>query len=219
VEALARAQKHWQQREAAGASRPAPTIALAREAGCPGTSVAQEVGARLGWPVYDHELLERIAQEMGLRVRLVESLDERRQSWLLESMQALSSGKVVSEASYVHHLAQTLMSLAAHGKCLIVGRGAVQVLPPETTLRVRLIGQLKDRIAAFAARFGLSAQEAARKVEETDRERVGFIKRHFQKDPTDLVQYDLILNTSRWSVPECTDLVVQAVRHLEKKLA
>src|SRR5262249_35408109 len=116
TEALARAQSHWQaQGEEARNAAHAITMALTREAGCPGPSVGREVGTRLGWPVYDHELLERIAQEMGLRVSLLESVDERRRSWLLESVEALSTAPNVSEAAYVRRLAETLLSLGAHG--------------------------------------------------------------------------------------------------------
>ena len=42
-----------------------------------GTCIAREVGNGVGWHVYDHELLERIAQDMGLRTVLLESVDER----------------------------------------------------------------------------------------------------------------------------------------------
>ena len=72
------------QRQAAATRRdrrprtpPAFTITLSREAGTLATSVAQEVGRRLGWQVYDHELLERIAQEMHVRTALLDSVDER----------------------------------------------------------------------------------------------------------------------------------------------
>src|SRR6516165_1938589 len=58
------------------------TVALTREAGTQGTAVAREVGRLLGWNVYDHELLERIAQDMGLRSSLLETVDERQQGWL-----------------------------------------------------------------------------------------------------------------------------------------
>src|SRR5579872_1895390 len=86
-------QRHWEkQRKALGAEMglataptPAFTVALSREAGTQGTAVARELGSRLGWPVYDHELLERIAQEMGVRTALLESVDEKRMSWLLEA--------------------------------------------------------------------------------------------------------------------------------------
>jgi cytidylate kinase len=214
--ALERAQKHWELRRKLAAATAEKTtgitIALTREAGCPGTSVAQEVGIRLGWPVYDHELLERIAQEMGLRVGLLETIDEKRQSWILECLEAFAEMPHVSENTYVRHLAQAVLSLGAHGECIIVGRGAGHILPRETTLRARLVGDLNDRVAAFAARFNLGREEAARKVEETDRERTRFVKDHFHADPADPHQYDLLINTSHWPVPRCADLIVAAVR-------
>jgi cytidylate kinase len=220
AQALEKMQKHWQERrqQAHKPTAPAVTIALTREAGCPGTSVAREVGSRLGWPVYDHELLELIAEEMGLRVNLLESIDERRQSWILESLETFAEARFVSENSYVRHLIQTILSLGAHGQCLIVGRGAAQILPVQTTLRVRLVAEREDRITALAARLGLPRDEAARKVEQTDRERVAFIKDHFQRDPTEIHQYDLVLNTSRWSVADCADLIGRGHQDLQIKL-
>jgi len=220
TEALERAQKHWQKRRQEEAAAPvALTIAIAREAGCPGTSVAREVGARLGWPVYDHELLQIIAEEMGLRVNLLESIDERRQSWILENLATFGEAKFVSESSYVRHLVQTILSLGSHGQCIIVGRGAAQLLPPEPTLRVRLIGRRQDRVTALAARLGIPPTDAQRKVDEIDRERVRFVTDHFQKDPRDVLQYDLLLNTSRWSVSDCADLIVHALHDLQTGLA
>jgi cytidylate kinase len=224
AEGIERAERHWsahhkEPAEGPAGSGPAPTITLAREAGCPGTSLARELGARLGWPVYDHELLEHIAREMGLRVKLVESVDEKRQSWLEEAAESLSSAPGVSENAYVRYLMETVLSLGAHGRCVIVGRGAGHILPPETTLRVRLVGDRDDRVQALARRLGLSRDEAARRVEETDRERVRFVKDHFQKDPTDPHQYDLVLNTSRWSVPECADIVLAVLDRLQRRTA
>ena len=43
------------------------TIAVSREVGTRGSSVAEEVGKLLNWHVYDRDLLENIAHEMGLR--------------------------------------------------------------------------------------------------------------------------------------------------------
>jgi cytidylate kinase len=219
VDALERAQRHWQERHRPGGPGTAPlTIALERQAGAPGTSVAQEVGRRLGWPVYDHELLEQIARESGLRVSLLESVDERRQSWLTEAFQSFAEVPQVTENTYVRHLAQTILSLGAHGSCIIVGRGAGQILPPANTLRVGLIGRREDRIALAAQRRGLQPQDAARWVDETDRQRIAFVKDHFYKDPADKHQYDLLLSVSRWSVTECADLVVQAVHCLAARV-
>jgi cytidylate kinase len=219
TEAVERAQNHWQtrQEQARAGQTHAYTIALARQAGAPGTSVGQEVGRRLGWQVYDHELLEHIAREMGLRVNLLESVDERRRSWLLECLETFATGPSVAASSFVRHLVETVLSLGSHGHCVIVGRGAVQLLPPETTLRVRLVGDLQDRIAAAGARMDLPRDEAARWVETTDRERARFARDHWHVDINEPTLYDLVLNTSRWSVVECADLIVAALRKLEER--
>jgi cytidylate kinase len=215
VEALERAQRLLDQQRRGHAT--GLTVALSREAGTPGTTVARELGARLGWAVYDHELLDRISQETGLRVSLLESVDERRKSWLLESAEALSAGRAVSESGFVRHLMQTMQALGAHGRCVIVGRGSPFILPPATTLRVRLVGERADRIAMAAARFGKSREEAARWVEETERNRDNFVKDHFNKDATDPRYYDLVLNASRWSTAECVEFIVQGLRLLESR--
>ena len=60
------------------------TIALSREAGALGTSVAHELSKRLNWPVYDHELLEELAKDLGVGTRLLEEADEKPASWLQE---------------------------------------------------------------------------------------------------------------------------------------
>jgi cytidylate kinase len=219
TEALVNVSQYWEhQRKRKGAATlrsQAITIALSRQSGVLGTSTAREVGARLGWRVYDHELLERIAGEMKLRTSLLESVDEKSRSWLQECMEAFAAVPSVTEAAYVHHLVQTVFSLASHGECVIVGRGAAQILPAESTMRVRLVAPLEWRIAALGRRLDISRKSAARQVERIDRERLSFIKNHFNKDATEPGQYDLILNVSRFSVEACAELIVQALHSLK----
>jgi cytidylate kinase len=222
AETLEHRQQHWSRRSQELARErlkvPAVTLAITREAGTPGTSVAREVGVRLDWPVYDHELVEMIAKETGLRTSLLDSVDEHHRPWLLECIEALGSARRLSESGYAVHVFETVVALGTHGHCVIVGRGAAHILPSFNTLRVRLVGLLEDRVASAARQQNLSHEEAARWVEKTDRERTEFVRAHFFKDPTDSRHYDLVLNTSRWSVPECADLIVRAVRQLECRL-
>jgi cytidylate kinase len=132
-------------------------------------------------------------------------------------VEQLAAVPSVSESAYVRHLIETILSLGAHGECVIVGRGAAQILPADTTLRVRLVGALEDRITTLARRLGLSREQAARKVEQMDRERRAFIRDHFQKDVTDPRGYDLVLNCFRWSVDESVELLVGALALLKHR--
>jgi cytidylate kinase len=225
-EGLLRAQLHWQTRQRAEArdeDTAAPvafTIAISREAGAKGGAVAAKLGDRLGWPVYDRELLRHIAEEMGLSERLLDSVDEKRVNWLMTYLQAFASNNAVSPGAYLYTLSKVVLSLAAHGECVIVGRGAAQFLPPEKTLRVRLVAPLDDRIGVMQKRIGLQHEQAARRVESTDLDRTNFVREHFHRDPADPTLYDLILNTSRFTVEECAEIIEQGLRRFQaRKLA
>jgi cytidylate kinase len=223
--ALARAQHQWQARFKAAAMErredgrlvpAAVTIAIAREEGAGGTAIGQKVTERLGWQVYDHELLQRIADEMGLRDSLLRSIDEKGQSWLTVYLQLATSEQAVSEGAYVHELTKVVLALAVHGECVIVGRGAALLLPPEKTLRIRLVAPLEQRIATVQRRHGLTRDAALRRIEETDMARDKFVRRHFHKDPTDPRNYDLVLNTARFGVDKSAELIEKALRGMER---
>ena len=50
------------------------TIAVSREAGSRGTDIARRAGKKLGWQIYNQELLEYIAQEGTFRQDMVDHL-------------------------------------------------------------------------------------------------------------------------------------------------
>ena len=187
--------------------------------------MAQEVGKLLGWHVYDHGLVEKIAQDMGLRTSLLESVDERQQSALLETAEAFLSaprksdwGPLVTESGYVHHLVKTVLALGVHGECVIVGRGAVFILPAATTVRVRLVGPVPERIAVTRARTSASPNvKRQRQVRTMDRERTDFVQDFFQQNPTDPRNYDLVLNASRLSVAPNAELIVETLHRLQAR--
>jgi cytidylate kinase len=177
--------------------------------------VTGQLGARLGWPVYDRELLRKIAEEAGLRGNLVDSVDEKRKSWVASLFEGILSKHPGSEEAYIRHLTRVLLSMAARGECILVGRGAPQVLPAENTLRVRLVAPLADRIRAYGKKHGVSRDEAARKVDEIDKHRTRFVRETFNRDTTDPHGYDLILNTARFSAAECAELIEQALLRVQ----
>jgi cytidylate kinase len=216
AEALMKADAHPAE---AGATTPARafTITLSREVGARGAGVARELGALLGWSVYDNELLQRVAEELNVNVNRLQELDERPGSWLRETVEAFAAAAPVSELAYFRRLLRVVLSLGAQGECIILGRGAGFILPPATTLRVRLCAPLEDRIAHMSRELKVSRDEAARYVVGHDRDRTRFLRDHFRRDPADPLNFDLVLNTSRFSVPGCAALIVEALRRLQHR--
>jgi cytidylate kinase len=188
------------------------TIALSREEGVPVHQLAHELGQTLGWQVYDHELIQLIAKEMGVDVRLLERIDERNVAWLEEAFNSLMEIPAVSAGGFVTALRKTVDRLARMGHCIIVGRGAPHVLPVETTLRVRLIANRRDRIVAVARCKHISHEAAARHIDEVEEQRDRFIRTHFFIDPRDPQNYDLVLNVSHLTIAASVDLLAAALR-------
>lgn len=193
------------------------SVAISREVGAHGTAVALETGRLLGWRVYDHELLEQIAHDLHVGIREVEAADERPGNWLGESIEAFGSRRAVTETSYFVHLRQAMKSLAEIGRCVIVGRGSIHLLPAETTLRVRIQAPLPSRIAAVGRERDCSEKDAARYIELETERRHRFLRDHFQREPADSRNYDLVLDSSRFSVTGCAEMIVQAVHHIASR--
>jgi len=193
------------------------TIAISREAGAQGTQVAREVGRRLHWPVYDNELLEQLARELQVDVRTLENIDERPGSRLVEALEILGSNSTVTEMTYFRRMLKLVFALGERGECVIVGRGAALVLPPATTLRVRMVAEREDRIANIMRDQKLEKAEATRQLDTTDQARRKFIKDHYRKDWNDPLFFDMILNGSRLTVDECAQLVVDALLRMRAR--
>lgn len=198
-------------------SPPAFTITISREAGALGSSVAAEIGRRLGWAVYDQDILDKVAEKLHSSPRRVEEVDERPTSWLADCLGGFLDKGHVGPDAYLRHLFVVVRGLGGAGHCVIVGRGANFLLPPETTLRVRLVASQEARANAVAERVGMPMDEAAEWVENTERERLVFVKKAFRADAADPHHYDLVLNTTRLSVEDAADFILDALRRLQRR--
>jgi hypothetical protein len=208
-------QRHplWQAAREPRSERPkALTVAISREAGAPGMEVAREIGKRLDWPVYDRELIDLIAQQSGLRSELLDTVDEHDRNWLVEAVASFKRRDEISSAGFVHHLVHVLGALAAHGRCIVVGRGAAACLPRATTLRLRVVADLGDRVHRIAREQQLSEDEALDVVQRTDRERTKFVANHFHRDIHDVHNFDLVVNASRLTPATCAELAIKALQ-------
>jgi cytidylate kinase len=210
--------RHGDQGDRAPAARPAPfaarslTIALSREAGARGGTISQRVGRKLGWGVYTQEMLEYIAQEEAHIENILESLPPAGTAWVSARLEALLREQRVSQHPSVRSLARAVLALGVQGEAVLVGRGAGFLLPPASTLHVRVVAPLADRIAYMSQWLRLTLDEAAELVELRDRKRGEFIAMHFHRQPNDIYQYDLLLNSSLLGEDLCVELIVQAAR-------
>src|SRR5207302_11199593 len=65
------------------------TVALSREAGSRGSTIATRAGAKLGWQVYTQELLEYTAQEGNFRQDVLNQLSPEGVDWVEQRLAQL----------------------------------------------------------------------------------------------------------------------------------
>jgi cytidylate kinase len=188
------------------------TIAISREAGARGTTIAQHAGEKLGWEVYSQEMLEYGAQNAALRQDVHDKLSPDAMAWVEARMLQLLDQPNVSHDANIVDLARLVLSLGAQGNVILLGRGAGFLLPSRSTLHVRLIAPLADRVAYMSQWLRLTEEEAAEQVRKRDHRRTDFLSTHFHRKPNDVHVYDLILNTSMFGEDRSADLISAAAK-------
>jgi hypothetical protein len=193
-----------------------PYLLISREKGAGGSALGQLVGKRLGWQVFDKEIVDAIAQKAHVRRELIESLDERDRETIQDAVGQWLHPQPVGRAGYLAHLREILLTLGHQGDVVIVGRGAQYVLPSQFGLRVRMVAPVEERVRRIAGRENLSLKAARVEVESSDRERTRLARRQFGQDSAHPLSHDLTINTAELTVQAAAEVVMTA---LQGKLA
>jgi cytidylate kinase len=193
------------------------TIAISREAGARGGTIGRRIGRALGWPVYDQELLEFVLQDGTVDQDIGEGLGADAAEWVERRLSELAA-EGLHAPDTIATMARVSLVLGARGNVVLIGRGAGYLLPRRSTLHVRLIAPLEDRIAYMAQWLRLTVEEARQRVRVRDARRGEFLTTYLRKQPGEVHSYDLILNTSSFGEELSTDLIVQAARAKETLL-
>jgi len=186
-------------------------ITIANDVGGGGGDVGALLGERLGWPVFDREILTAMANEDALRTRLYQAMDERDMSWVEETARSVLHDNF-HKNDYFHRLTETLYCLARQGPAVFVGRASDLILPKSKGLRVKVIVSEQRRIQNFAEHNGLSPKEAARQIERINRDRANFIYKHFHLDLNEPTRFDLLINLERFTASQTVDVILAAAR-------
>lgn len=199
--------------DAVGVPVPASlTLAISREAGSRGASIARRVAQHLGWQVYDHELLNHIAHESSFLDGLLESLPAAARAWAVRQFELFQEQQAPGEDHSLIGLVRAMFALGAQGEVVIVGRGAGFLLPRESTLHARIVAPLPDRIAYLSQWLRLSVGEAADQVRVREQHRAEFLSTCLPRVKDEPHSYDLILNSGTLGEELTANLITQAVR-------
>ena len=108
---------------------------------------------------------------------------------------------------------RVITEAAAHGRAVLVGRGAQALLARRPdALHVYVVASKPWRMKLAVERLGVNPAEVERVVDETDRQRDQYVKLHYGRHRPDVVNYDLVVNTERLGVDGAAALIVAEAR-------
>ncbi len=204
----------------------APVITLTRQYASGGSDIAQLVAQRLGWEVIDNEFVDEVARRAGLPATEVAQKEERAPGLLERLARTLTVASPemfmttatvpqveADEAAIVKLTERVIAEAAAHGRMVLVGRGAQALLAQRPdALHVYVVASKPWRVKLAIERLGVDPANADKVVDETDRQRDQYVKSYYGRARQDVVNYDLVVNAARLGIEGAAALIVAEAR-------
>ena len=188
-----------------------PVITISKEPGAGGNLLAQEIAERLDLDLFNRDIIKEIAESAKISASVIETLEKERLSGVEDFISSLVNKHYLYPGLYLEHLMKVVCTIAEHGRAVIVGRGANFILPPKKRFSVRMVAPLEVRIKNIARRFGVSDDEAKRRIIQRESRRRAFVRQSFNADISDPIHYDLTINTGNLSMTSAVEAVIGAV--------
>lgn len=207
---LARQRKKVEQ-QAELARKASYVVTVSRGYGSLGSRFAGTLAERLGVRCCDRVILEEVARRADVDIGLMEKLEENVRLFKAEPWKEFFTGKSYQKERYLHHLVKVILNISVGGG-VILGRGAHMILGPVRAFRIRVVGTPDTCAGRIAEREHLDLDSARKLVRTVDNQRDEYMKQLYGTDIEDCSNYDLVMNSDRFDVPQMVEIVLYGMR-------
>src|SRR3990172_6078700 len=189
-----------------------------------GEEVGRTVAKELGFRYADEEIIVEAAQQAGVSPETVAQAEHTPGlvTRILESMGRVPidpegwsahAALLAATPGYETLIVRVVQETATAGNVVIVAHGAsIPLAGASGLLRVLVTGSPAARAERLVREAGMGKAEARKAIDESDRQRRGYLRRFYnlrQELPT---HYDLVVNTDILTPPLAARLVLAAAR-------
>jgi cytidylate kinase len=190
-----------------------PIITISRDPGSGGKPIAEAVAKKLKFNFYDQELIKEVAKSAKARQEIIKEIDEKQRSLVEDFIHDTINPEYISEERYMKNLLKVIIYINQRGKAVILGRGSNFMVPAAFALRVRVTAPYRVCVARAVRYENVPYQKAREIINKVTDERAAFVKQYFGKNIRDSKYYDLTLNTAFMTIPDATQVVIEAFKH------
>jgi len=191
-------------------------ITLSRDYGAGGGDIAAQLAACLSIPVYDQDILDRVAKKAKIASYHLRPHDENVTAGISTFVHSVLTGTGGHLESYRRHLYEVILDLARQDG-ILMGRGAHLILKNQPCFRLRIVGSVESCAERIATRFSLSLPEARHRVIEINEKRHKSILKLFADNLSHpslnhAANFDLILNTDHFRTEDVLPVILLALQ-------
>lgn len=199
-------------------------ITIARGFGSGGKQIGLALSKQLGIPCYESQILSMASNYSGINKDLFFKVDEKLRGYHLIKRLMKSANKddiveptdrsFISDVNLYNIQAKIIKELAKQQSCIIIGKCANHLLRDyDNTVSVYIEAPRAFCVKNVIERLGVTEEEAHRMIYQTDRYRADYYKYYTGGETwTNLVLYDMTLNSDRMGMDKCTELIIQYLK-------
>lgn len=202
-------------------------VTITRSCGSGGSIIANLLAKQLNIKVYDKELLKLASDDSGINERLFAMVDEdTKKSILYKVSKRVYNGELIppesndftSNDNLFNYQAKVLKELAKENSYIVIGRGADYVLRDnKNVIKIFVHANDEECILREMKRLGMERKEAEEWINKTNIYRGIYYRYHTGQKWRDAENYDLILNTSRFSYDECVEIIKMYIKFIQER--
>lgn len=202
-------------------------VTITRSCGSGGSIIANLLAKQLNIKVYDKELLKLASDDSGINERLFAMVDEdTKKSILYKVSKRVYNGELIppesndftSNDNLFNYQAKVLKELAKENSYIVIGRGADYVLRDnKNAIKIFVHANDEECILREMKRLGMERKEAEEWINKTNIYRGIYYRYHTGQKWRDAENYDLILNTSRFSYDECVEIIKMYIKFIQER--
>ena len=203
-------------------------ITIGREYGSGGKYIGERLAEELNLKLYDKELLNKVAEESGMDLNILEQMDEKQEEcfWYTFAMSLYQQDsldtltEIPSNEKIFIEQSKIIEELSNKEDCIIIGRCSNVILKNKpNVLNVFIYSSELDFKVKRKMQYGNfeSELEAIKAIEKIDKERETYYKYFTKKNWGDRNSYDLMIDTSKIGVDKAVELIKEYLKLRDEK--
>lgn len=198
-------------------------ITISRQFGAGGKTVGLLVAERLGYRMFDDEIIKEVARKARVSKHWVESVEKEAGGKFQRFISGMvpknlierildSEGGYIDEEIYIDLLYKVIARIADEGNAVILGRGGQYILEDfENTYHILLIADKVDRVKFMEEHYNISSNQAIRVVAANEKKRESLYQKFGKEGFDNHVHYNMVINTSELPIEKAADLICKLV--------